>query len=256
MDQHANDHLGAARLRRRAFLGGTLGSAAALLLAACGGTAATPAAGGSTTGATAVPASGGKKKALLFWGRQQFLAESNDYLTESVKLAAQKGNFDIKVELFSNDEHPQKEVVAMESGIVPDITYTYAPALWNQNGYALEVPDLYDEIGKTGGGWLDLANPASNVAGKRISIPMNNEPWFLHLRKDLFEEAGVKLPLASWDQMLDAFKKVNKPDKNFFAFDGQMTEATGAATACNSCGRLGVVSSTKMAIRRSILPRI
>jgi ABC-type glycerol-3-phosphate transport system substrate-binding protein len=225
MDQHANDHLGVARLRRRAFLGGTLGSAAALLLAACGGTAATPAAGGSTTGATAVPASGGKKKALLFWGRQQFLAESNDYLTESVKLAAQKGNFDIKVELFSNDEHPQKEVVAMESGIVPNITYTYAPALWNQNGYALEVPDLYDEIGKTGGGWLDLANPASNVAGKRISIPMNNEPWFLHLRKDLFEEAGVKLPLASWDQMLDAFKKVNKPDKNFFAFDGQMTEA-------------------------------
>ena len=142
-----------------------------------------------------------------------------------MKLAAQKGNFDVKVELFSNDEHPQKEVVAMESGIVPDITYTYAPALWNQNGYAMEVADIYDEIGKTGGGWLDLANPASNVDGKRIAIPMNNEPWFLHLRKDIFEEAGVKLPLASWDQMMDAFKKVNKPDKNFFAFDGQMTEA-------------------------------
>ena len=217
------------RLRRRAFLGGAFGSAAALLLAACGGATETPQpAGGSvatTTGATAVPASGGKKKDLLFRGRQQFLAESNEYLTESVKLAAQKGNFNVRVELFSNDEHPQKEVVAMESGIVPDITYTYAPALWNQNGYALEVPDLYDEIGKTGGGWLDLANPASNAGGKRIAIPMNNEPWFLHLRKDLFEEAGVKLPLASWDQMLDAFKKVNKPEKNFFAFDGQMTEA-------------------------------
>ncbi len=232
MCQDSNRQPHVPRVRRRVFLYGAAGSVASLLLAACGGTAATPqpASGGgavvaTTTGATAVPASGGKKKDLLFWGRQQFLAESNEYLTESVKMAAQKGNFNVKVELFSNDEHAQKEVVAMESGIVPDITYTYAPALWNQNGYALEVPDLYEEIGKTGGGWLELANPASNAGGKRISIPMNNEPWFLHLRKDLFEEAGVKLPLASWDQMMDAFKKVNKPDKNFFAFDGQMTEA-------------------------------
>ena len=48
----------------------------------------------------------------------------------------------MSVQLFTNDEHPQKEVVAMESGVVPDITYTYAPALWDQNGYALEVQSL------------------------------------------------------------------------------------------------------------------
>ena len=227
MSQHFADR---SRLRRRVFLGGVVGGAAAALLAACGGTPATTPAGGgaavaTTTGATAVPASGGKKKDVLVWGRQQFLPESNAHFTESAKLAGQKGNFNVKVELFSNEDHPQKEIVAMESGIVPDIAYTYAPALWNQNGYALEVPDLYDEIGKTGGGWLHLADPGSNVDGKRIGIPMNNEPWFLHLRKDLFEAAGVKLPLASFDQLLEAFKKVNKPDKNFFAFDGQMTEA-------------------------------
>src|SRR5712675_1020281 len=84
-------------------------------------------------------AASGARKSVLFWGRQQFLPDSNDYLTESVKLAGQKGGFDVSVQLFSNDEHPQKEVVAMESGVVPDITYTYAPALWNQNGYAMDV---------------------------------------------------------------------------------------------------------------------
>ena len=85
-------------------------------------------------------ASGRQRRSQIccLWGRQQFLPESNDYLTESVKLAAQKGGFDVSVQLFSNDEHPQKEVVAMESGVVPDITYTYAPALWDQNGYAME----------------------------------------------------------------------------------------------------------------------
>src|ERR671932_1977051 len=113
---------------RRTFLTAVAGTVAVSLLTACGGPAA-PAAGG----ATAAPATGsGQRKTVVFWGRQQFLPGSNDYLTESVKLAGQKGGFDVSVQLFTNDEHAQKEVVAMESGVVPDITYTYAPALWNQ----------------------------------------------------------------------------------------------------------------------------
>ena len=210
---------------RRAFLFGAVGVVGTSLLGAC----SAPQPPAATTGGaptTAPAAAGATRKQLLFWGREQFLPESNDYLTESVKLAGQKGNFDVNVQLFSNDEHAQKEVVAMESGVVPDITYTYAPALWDQNGYALELQSLYDEIGKSGGGWLDLADGSSKTpAGKRIAVPMNNEPWFVHLRKDKFAEVGVTLPLKSWDQMMDAFQKVNKPSDNFYAYDGQMTEA-------------------------------
>ncbi len=212
-----------ARLSRRLFLAGACGTVAVTLLAACSG----PPSPTSTGSATAAPVqASGQRKQVLFWGRQQFLPDSNDYLTESVKLAGQKGGFDVSVQLFSNDEHPQKEVVAMESGVVPDITYTYAPALWNQNGYAMDVQALYDEIGKTGGGWLPLADGSSKTAaGARIAVPMNNEPWFLHLRKDKFAEVGVTLPLKTWDEMMSAFQKVNKPADNFYAFDGQMTEA-------------------------------
>jgi multiple sugar transport system substrate-binding protein len=211
------------RLSRRAFLAIAASGAAISLAAACGAPSAPPAGSGAPT---TTPAATGARKTVLFWGRQQFLPESNDYLTESVKLAAQKGGFDVNVQLFTNDEHAQKEVVAMESGVVPDVTYTYAPALWNQNGYALEVQSLYDEIGKTGGGWLDLAEGSSKTSsGKRIAVPMNNEPWFLHLRKDKFAEAGVSLPFKTWDEMMAGFQKVNKPDQGFYAYDGQMTEA-------------------------------
>jgi ABC-type glycerol-3-phosphate transport system substrate-binding protein len=210
------------RISRRGFLIVAASTAAVSLLVACGSPAPSPSGGA----ATAAPAAVGGRKQLLFWGRQQFLPESNDYLTESVKLAAQKGGFDVNVQLFTNDEHAQKEVVAMESGVVPDITYTYAPALWNQNGYALEVQALYDEIGKSGGGWLDLADGSSRTsAGKRIAVPMNNEPWFLHLRKDKFAEVGITLPFKTWDDMIAGFQKVNKPDQGFYAYDGQMTEA-------------------------------
>jgi ABC-type glycerol-3-phosphate transport system substrate-binding protein len=212
------------RLSRRAFLIFAASGAAVTLVAACGAPSAPPAAGGAPT--TAPAAATGGRKTVLFWGRQQFLPESNEYLTESVKLAGQRGGFDVNVQLFTNDEHAQKEVVAMESGVVPDITYTYAPALWSQNGYALEVQSLYDEIGKAGGGWLDLADGSSkNSTGKRIAIPMNNEPWFLHLRKDKFAEVGISLPFKTWDEMMAGFQKVNKPDQGFYAYDGQMTEA-------------------------------
>ncbi|MBV9547122.1 MAG: extracellular solute-binding protein [Chloroflexi bacterium] len=226
-------------LSRRSFLLGAASTVGVTLLAACSAPQAPAASGGgnapaaTTTGSaggaaptTAPAAATGTRKTVLFWGREQFLPESNDYLSESVKLAGQKGNFDVSIQLFSNDEHPQKEVVAMESGVVPDVTYTYAPALWDQNGYALEVQSLYDEIGKSGGGWLDLADGSSRTsAGKRIAIPMNNEPWFVHLRKDKFADVGVTLPLKTYDQMMDAFQKVNKPSDGFFAYDGQMTEA-------------------------------
>src|SRR4030088_2320911 len=172
-----------AMLSRRMFLAGACGTVAVTLLAACGGPTNPP-----VGGATAAPAAaGGARKQVLFWGRQQFLPDSNDYLTESVKLAGQKGGFDVSVQLFSNEEHPQKEVVAMESGGVPDITYTDAPALWDQNGYAMDMQALYDDIGKTGGGWLPLADGSSKTAaGTRIAVPMNNEPWVLPLRQDKF----------------------------------------------------------------------
>jgi multiple sugar transport system substrate-binding protein len=188
--------------------------ATAAFLAACGASAtSTPASVGggasaapaSSAAASTAPAAGGKKKDLVFWGREQFLPESNDYLKESVNQAAQKGNFNVKIELFTNDEHAQKEVVALESGVLPVISYTYSPARWDQSGKAMEVAALFDEIGKTGGGWLDLAENATKRNGRRIAIPMNNEP------------------LSSWDMMMDAFKKVTKG--SVFAFDGQMTEA-------------------------------
>src|SRR3981081_4248298 len=210
-------------LSRRMFLAAAGGTVAVTLLAACGGPQNTATSGGTSA---APAAASGARKQVIFWGRQQFLPDSNDYLTESVKLAGQKGGFDVTVQLFSNDEHPQKEVVAMESGVVPDITYTYAPALWDQNGYAMDMQALFDEIGKTGGGWLPLADGSSRTtAGKRIAVPMNNEPWFLHLRKDKFAEAGFSMPLKTWDEMMSAFQKVNKPAENFYAFDGQMTAA-------------------------------
>src|SRR5436190_6873002 len=166
------------RIQRRAFLQYLGLTASAALLSACTGTVQAPgqkpAAPAETKPAESKPAaagapasdakpaaqapaqsSTGTKKTVTFWGRTQFLPESNAWLTESVKMAAAESGFDVKVDVFSNDDHVQKDVVAMEAKEVPDVTMTTSAALFYQNGFALEVQDVYDEIGKSGGGWFD-----------------------------------------------------------------------------------------------------
>jgi ABC-type glycerol-3-phosphate transport system substrate-binding protein len=204
------------------------------LLAACGGqpaeapkTEGKPAEGAPAPTQAGKPAEksvasqGATRKSITMWGREQFLPESNKWLTESAKLAAKKGDFDIKVELFSNDDHDQKEILAMEAKQMPDMSMTVIGALWFQNGWAREVQDLYDDVGRGGGGWFDAPEFFSKMDGKRLGVPLNVEPWMLHLRKDVFDKAGVKVPFASFEEMIEGFKKVTSG--NFYGFGGQMT---------------------------------
>jgi ABC-type glycerol-3-phosphate transport system substrate-binding protein len=233
------------RIERRAFLQYLGVTASAALLTACTGTVAAPgqkpaeskpaeskpAAAQPTSGQAAdakpaaqAPAQGSTtQKVVTFWGRTQFLPESNAWIAESVKMAAQESGFEVKIDMFSNDDHVQKEVVAMEAKQVPDVTMTTSAALFYQNGFALEVADVYEEVGKSGGGWFDAPEKFSLMNGKRIGVPLNVEPWLLHLRKDVFSEAGVTVPFKNFEEMIDGFKKVTKGA--MFGFGGQIANA-------------------------------
>lgn len=239
------------RIERRVFLQYLGLTASAALLSACTGTvqapgqkpAAQPAADSKPAAAqpAAKPAdakpaaqapaqsSTGTKKTVTFWGRTQFLPESNAWIAESVKMAAAESGFDVKIDMFSNDDHVQKEVVAMEAKQVPDVTMTTSGALWFQNGFSIEVADVYDQIGKDGGGWFEAPEKFSLMNGKRIGVPLNVEPWILHMRKDLFEAAGVKVPFKSYEEMIDGFKKATKGA--IYGFGGQMANPDYAGNA-------------------------
>lgn len=155
---------------------------------------------------------------LVFWSQELYVPESNDWLAESVRMAGEQGGFGVRVEFFSNQDYLPTQITAMEAGVVPDVAFTYAGALWHQNGYALDVQSLYDEIGASGDGWTDFAEMSSKASNQRIGIPTDVEPWFLHMRRDLFEAAGITLPFTSWEQMFQGFAAVNKPEENVYAF--------------------------------------
>ena len=252
------------RIKRRAFLLGLGVSASAALLSACTGTVqapgqkpaaqpaeskpaetkpaeSKPAAGqpAEAKPAAQAPAQGSTtKKVVTFWGRTQFLPESNAWLTESVKMSAQESGFEVKIDMFSNEDHVQKEVVAMEAKQVPDVTMTTSAALWFQNGFSLEVQDVYDQVGKDGGGWFEAPERFSSMNGKRIGVPLNVEPWIFHMRRDIFAAAGVTVPFKNWDEAIDGFKKVTKGA--MYGFGGQMTSSDFAGNClCSMMGHGG-----------------
>src|SRR5215207_3043893 len=98
------------RIERRAFLLGLGMTATAALLSACTGTVqapgqkpaeSKPAESKQAAGqpAAQAPAQGSStQKVVTFWGRTQFLPESNAWIAESVKMAAQESGFEVKID--------------------------------------------------------------------------------------------------------------------------------------------------------------
>ncbi len=145
-----------------------------------------------------------------------------DIRLDDVLVAAQENDFDVKVELWGNEDHDRREIVAMEAKQLPDLSMTVIGALWAQGGFAREVSTLYAEVGKTGGGWHASPEQYSLMQGKRIGVPVNLEPWIMHFRKDYFDAVGVKLPFKTYEDMLEGFKAVTNPSKNIYGFGGPM----------------------------------
>ncbi|MCC6629371.1 MAG: extracellular solute-binding protein [Chloroflexi bacterium] len=229
----------AARMTRRHLLI-TLGAgAASTLTAACGAAPETPADPDEATPvpdvppavmtqaiATAIASPGAPRKSITMWGRQQALPAANIWLAESAKLAAKEGDFDIRVALYNDESHDQTELQAMAAQQLPDMSITAIGASWWQKGWSHELQDVYADIGADGGGWFDAPEAFSKMGGKRIGVPFNVEPWLLHLRKDLFDKAGVKVPFATFEEMVEGFKTVTSAA--LYGFGGPMTAADWA----------------------------
>jgi hypothetical protein len=180
----------AGRVTRRRFLA-SLGAGAVMgLTAACSGTTETPepvapepetpedepadepAASPVATPIRPTPIGGASRTSITLWGRQQALPEANIWLTESARLAAREGGFDIRVELASADAHDRRERQAMDARQMPDLSMTALGTLWWQNGWSRDVQDVYADVGASGGGWFDAPEAFSKMDGKRIGVPL------------------------------------------------------------------------------------
>ncbi len=77
-----------------------------------------------------------------------------------------------------------------------------------------EYLDAWDETASYDKGYLDMFTKDGKVYG----VPNQVMPMLFAYNKALFKEAGVEKAPATWDEALEAAKKINAPDKNIAGY--------------------------------------
>jgi len=129
---------------------------------------------------------------------------------EEVVAQFEKANPDVKVKLaFIEEETYKVQLPAWLSTVAPDIVK------WHEGerlAYYAERGLLEDlSADWTKNGWdkdfASLKTPSS-YQGKQYAMPTDYFAWGVYYRKDLFEKAGIKGEPKTWDEFLEACKKL------------------------------------------------
>ncbi|MCD1259488.1 sugar ABC transporter substrate-binding protein [Paenibacillus athensensis] len=205
--------------------------ALAVILAGCGSnSASSPSPEASTPAGTAAPTEAAKKDVTItVQGFKPDQKEKNDQLNLRIdRFKAKNPNVTVKTDDWQYN--PQEIGIKMAANNAPSEYTTYAT-----EGKALVdkkwIADLTDWMN----GWSHakdmnpLLSKPFQVDGKTYGVPVDGYVMTITLNKKLFRDKGVELPPMdwTWDDLIDAAKKVNDPAKGIAGFIpmGKGTEA-------------------------------
>jgi multiple sugar transport system substrate-binding protein len=192
--------LGRGTSRRRIV--GLVGAAflTPLVAAACGQGGQAGTSGGGTAGGT--PAGGGAKASIRwqFRGSDDDLKAAQTFLGDT--FAKQHANIDVSIEP-APDARDEKLVTAMVAGNAPDVfeSWTDNVTQFADRGQVLNVDDLVKRDYKAADlqdffawQWHDFVLPSQI----RFGLPKYVNVMITWINKDMFDQAGVKIPDQSW----------------------------------------------------------
>src|SRR4051812_48228868 len=205
--------------RRRAVAAAGIG-AAGVVVAACGG-----------AGQTEKPAAGSTQPVKIVLSTD-WTSDTRMAVMEQMKGEFMKAhpNVTVDVDYFTSatnaggsaGTYSEKVIAALVANTPPDVVanFAYAP-------YVEQMADLTKDAPAAGWKKADVVYDVKNqeVNGKLYMLAMSSSVSGWIYNKNLFQEAGLKEPTETWtlDDVLDAARKLTKPDKNQFgilAVDG------------------------------------
>lgn len=166
----------------------------------------------TTAGALATPAIAqnalkGTKLTILVG--QFYVPENNTQIEQLARDLAGETGMEIHVERFAGDELGTKTASVVGSGRGADLsigvefdTYLYAPKL-------VDLTDLADELGRTYGGWYDVAREACMVGGRWKSLCIGQAPAAWNYRVDQFRAGGFETFPDTFDELLTAARALH-----------------------------------------------
>lgn len=164
---------------------------------------------GATTLAPFVTSALAQKPKLVYWA-YQFLKASDESRVNFARTWAEKNKVDLQITLVPWKEFLTKITAAIEANAAPDIVESGAVEL-RARGVLLEVTDVYEQLEKEHGGWLGPSSVFMREPdGKVHHILYGLTGSVTIARNDLLEEAGLKMPAETWEDLLLYAQKAQK----------------------------------------------
>lgn len=193
----------------------------AFVLTACGApaTVAPPVATEAPPAATAVPPAATEapppateapaEKVTITWWHIQ-VADDQKALWQQLTddYMATHPNVNIEITVLENEAFKTKLTTVMQSGDPPDIFQSWGGGTMNEYANAGLLKDITADLDKDG--WRDTFSPGAlgvySYQGKNYGVPRDMGAVGFWYNKDLFTQAGITNPPATWTELLEDVK--------------------------------------------------
>jgi raffinose/stachyose/melibiose transport system substrate-binding protein len=186
----------------------------AFMLTACGAPAPTEAPAPQEPAATEAPATQApaateapaEKVTVTWW----HITTKDPGLTDWQKMAddymAAHPNVNIEITVLENEAFKTKLTTVMQSGDPPDIFQSWGGGAFNQQVEAGLLKDITADL-EADAAWKDSFAPGAlgvySYQGKNYGVPWDMGMVGFWYNKDLFEQAGIDAPPATWTEFLE-----------------------------------------------------
>ncbi len=117
-------------------------------------------------------------------------------------------NVKVDITVLENEAFKTKLTTVMQSGDPPDIFQSWGGGTMNEYAEAGLLKDITADLDT--GGWRDTFSPGAlgvyGYQGKNYGVPRDMGMVGFWYNKDLFAQAGITAPPATWSEFLDAVK--------------------------------------------------
>jgi multiple sugar transport system substrate-binding protein len=133
------------------------------------------------------------------------------------------------VELSFSNDYREKAAAAVESGAGGDIFELFQNNALVYAEKLVDLSDICNDLEKKFGGWYDVAKQAGFVNGVWRAVPRSYTAHAVNYRPDYFEKAGITKIPETWNDLLEAGKKLKAAKQPLLGFPVAQTAPNDSA---------------------------
>jgi len=175
---------------------------AAFALSACGGGS-----GGNEPAAPADEPAMGEKVTVTWWHITTEETQKAVWQKLADEYMASHPDVNVEITVLENEAFKTKLTTVMQSGEPPDIFQSWGGGVMNEYANAGLLKDITADLDADGGAWRNTFSAGAlgvyALKGKNYGVPWDMGMVGFWYNKDLFAQAGIDAPPATWAELLE-----------------------------------------------------